>query len=104
MKNKREVRNMIIAICLIIVVCVIMLIITKVEREYSMDGFIVEKHGNVFTVEDTTGNLWDFESEEEYYINDNVKVRFNDNCTTNNRIDDIIIEVNKYWQKREKSL
>ena len=68
--------------------------IAKIEHNYSLNGVIVEKENNMFTVEDITGNLWVFESEENYSINDNVKIWYNDNCSTN-RIDDIITKVKK---------
>ena len=95
-EQKKENRTIVFGIIAIIVVCLVFAFVAKNEREYSMNGVIVEEESNcVFVVEDTTGNLWAFESEEGFCVNDDVVISFNDNCTNSNRIDDIIINVKK---------
>lgn len=59
---------------------------------YTTDGVIREVENGVVTVEDRAGHLWDFEG-FGYHKGDNVTIKFYDNGTDTERIDDKIVDV-----------
>jgi uncharacterized OB-fold protein len=84
--------------------CVIMMIVVFIilpgiagwlEVCYTEQGEIISKENDVVTIIDSTGNLWEYETEKDFRIGDKVKVTFNDNETTK-REDDIIIKIKKF--------
>lgn len=64
------------------------------ETRYSHDGIVTEINNNVITIEDTTGNLWDFTG-EGFALGDKVHVTFDSQHTDNTRIDDKIVKIKK---------
>ena len=81
---------------IVILVCFIMAGIAGwYDNHYDMNGEIVSKEKSIITILDTTGNLWKYETTEEYKIGDKVNVIF-DNNTTDNRKDDIITKIKKF--------
>ena len=83
---------------LTVLMVTILVVVSKIEHEYSLNGFVRWKEDGVLTVEDTTGNLWDYEIDEvteELKEKDNVMIKFHDNGSDSNRRDDVILEIQK---------
>ena len=84
----------IIIISTIIVFIFSFITVNNLEHYYTIEGEIIKINDNthIVTIEDITGNLWEIE-DTNYNINDNVKIKFFNNLTDSNRLDDIIEEV-----------
>lgn len=101
MNNTRErrqtiKRSIIIIISIFILLFFTSVLINQLEYYYTMSGTIsnINNNTNVITIEDITGNLWTIEDTvNNYHINDNVKIKFYNNLTDTNRLDDIIEKV-----------
>ena len=101
MNNTREKRQtitkfIIMTISIFILLFFTFVLINKLEYYYTMNGTIlnIDSNTNIITIEDITGNLWDIEdTTNNYCINDNVKIKFYNNLTDTNRLDDIIEKV-----------
>lgn len=101
MNNTREKRqtikkSIIITISIFILLFFTSILINQLEYYYTMDGTIlnINNNTNIITIEDITGNLWTIEDTvNNYCINDNVKIKFYNNLTDTNRLDDIIEKV-----------
>lgn len=71
----------------------IMVIITfvlagKVNATYSMRGVVTSNHNGIITIEDTTGNIWQYET--ELPEGTELEIFFDINETEDVREDDII--------------
>ena len=78
---------------LLIVVCVIGFIgfLGGMERTYTREGQVVCVKGNIVTVEDKSGFLWELET-DELKEGQEVVLKMNDNNTDGIITDDIIID------------
>ena len=78
---------------LLIVVCVIGFIgfLGGMERTYTREGQVVCVKGNIVTVEDKSGFLWELET-DELKEGQEVVLKMNDNNTDSIIKDDIIID------------
>lgn len=92
--NKTINKEIIIIISTIIVFIFSFIIVNNLEHYYTIEGKIIETNDNtnIVTIEDITGNIWEIE-DTNYNTNDNVKIKFFNNLTDSNRLDDIIKEV-----------
>lgn len=101
MNNTKERRQtvtkfIIITISIFILLFFTFVLINQLEYYYTMNGTIsnINNNTNVITIEDITRNLWTIEDTvNNYCINDNVKIKFYNNLTDTNRLDDIIEKV-----------
>lgn len=78
----------------VVLMVLLMLIVGVVghsETHYNREGVVVEVNGDIITVEDFTGNLWDFIG-DSYSVNDMVNMTMFNNGTSS-IYDDSIIEV-----------
>lgn len=82
--------------CGIIIICFIILpgIAGWFDTHYTMNCEVDNVDGEVITVIDQTGNLWDF-CGDDFHRGDRVKVTFFNNTTDSTRYDDEIIKVEK---------
>jgi len=55
---------------------------------------VIESNGNVYAVVDANGDVWEFESDNHYFINEVLTVRF-DTMDTDTIYDDEIISIKK---------
>lgn len=101
MKNNRKNRTFYNAITgiltlVMITVCFVILpgIAGWVDTHYTMNCEVDNVDGEIITVLDGTGNLWDF-CGDGFYEGDLVKVTFFNNTTDSTRYDDEIIKVEK---------
>lgn len=62
------------------------------ENIYCAKAQVVEVNGQVVTAMTADGNLWEFESERDYFVNETIKICFNTN-NTDTIYDDIIMGV-----------
>lgn len=92
--NKTINREIIIMINTIIIIILSFIIVNNLEHYYTIEGKIIKTNDNtnVVTIEDITGNIWEIE-DTNYNINDSVKIKFFNNLTDSDRLDDIIEEV-----------
>lgn len=92
--NKTINKEIIIIISTIIVFIFSFIIVNNLEHYYTIEGKIIKinDNTNIVTIEDITENIWEIE-DTNYNTNDNVKIRFFNNLTDSNRLDDIIEEV-----------
>lgn len=65
-----------------------------IDTHYTMDCEVDYVDGEIITVLDKTGNLWDF-CGEGFHKGDRVKVTFFNNTTDHTRYDDEIIKVER---------
>lgn len=63
-------------------------------RIYTAKVQIIESNDNVYAVVDANGDVWEFESDNHYFINEVLKVRF-DTMGTDTIYDDEIIAIKK---------
>lgn len=63
-----------------------------VEQNYTRSCEVYEVNGNIITVEDNTGELWDFEAEndEVFETGEKIILKMNTNCTDSYIYDDYI--------------
>lgn len=71
-----------------------------IATHYSINGYVEKISGNIISVVDSTGNVWEWEKEgtkEEEVLKENSKVTiyFYDKGTTDNRTDDEILKIEK---------
>ena len=78
---------------LLVIVCVIGFIglLGGMERTYTREGLVVCVKGNIVTVEDKSGFLWELET-DELREGQEVVLKMNDNNTDSIIKDDIIID------------
>lgn len=62
------------------------------EDIYYAKAQVVEVNGQVITAMTADGNLWEFESERDYFVNETIKICFNTN-NTESIYDDMIMGV-----------
>lgn len=63
-------------------------------RIYTAKVQVIESNDNVYAVVDANGDVWEFESDNHYFINEVLKVRF-DTMGTDTIYDDEIIAIKK---------
>ena len=92
--NKTISKEIIIIVSTIIVFIFSFIIVNNLEHYYTIEGKIIKinDNTNIVTIEDITGNIWEIE-DTNCNTNDSVKIKFFNNLTDSNRLDDIIEEV-----------
>ena len=63
-------------------------------RIYTTKVQVIESNDNVYAVVDANGDVWEFESDNHYFINEVLTVRF-DTMNTDTIYDDEIISIKK---------
>jgi hypothetical protein len=63
-------------------------------RVYTAKVQVIESNDNVYAVVDANGDVWEFESDNHYFINEVLTVRF-DAMDTDTIYDDEIISIKK---------
>lgn len=63
-------------------------------RIYTTKVQVIESNDNVYAVVDANGDVWEFESDNHYFINEVLTVRF-DTMDTDTIYDDEIISIKK---------
>ena len=63
-------------------------------RIYEAKVQVIESNDNVYAVVDANGDVWEFESDNHYFINEVLTVRF-DTMNTDTIYDDEIISIKK---------
>lgn len=71
-------------------------VVDTITSSRTVNCRVVENNDGIITVEDNTGNLWDFYSYDVYAIGSIVEVVFDNNGTPDDITDDIILTV---WNK-----
>ncbi len=71
-----------------IMVIIILILAGKINTTYSMKGVVTSNHSGIITIEDATGNIWQYET--ELPEGTELKVFFDINGTEDIREDDII--------------
>lgn len=87
MKNKILIALSIVAIVGIIVG------VGSMETRYTRTGNVTDVSNNIVTITDTVGHVWEYETTEEYYIGDDVKMIMDNNTTDTIITDDKIIKL-----------
>ena len=72
-----------------LVICALLAIVMYGESHYKKQGTVVDVNGEVITIEDNNGNLWEFKG-DGYSINQKVTMNMYTNNTDNYRYDDIV--------------
>lgn len=91
-KTKRKIIECIQGVLVLSVLIGIYSISSYIEHNYTREAKVIEiSQDNEIIVEDKVGNIWSFyEEEKTLAVGDNLKLKMNDNCTSNNIYDDII--------------
>lgn len=84
-------KKVIITLGTVIGIAIVVLVSLNLNH-YSLDAIVSDKtNDNVIVIEDTTGNIWEYEdTENEYTIGDNITVTWNDKGTDFKQDDEII--------------
>ena len=96
--SKRKVRELIsrtIRIILgVIVVASILFVLAYSETHYTRTGFVKRKAVtlNDYYFYDSTGNVWEFETDEKLNSDMIIEAKMFTNCTTDNIKDDMIVD------------
>lgn len=85
-------RDTVIAVLALVLFFVLLGRVGYWESHYNRDGKVVEVNGEVITVEDNCGNLWDFYG-DGYKVNDEVRMLMDSHHTDNIITDDTIERV-----------
>ena len=82
------------------IILILFIIVGTYETHYNRQGTITEKDNNVITIEDTTGNLWEYETNSsDFSIGKKVELKMYNNGTDTNIYDDKIEKIKiKGWQ------
>lgn len=81
-----------------IIIVTLLIIANQSEHYYTMNAKVVKvDHVNhLIELEDTTGNLWDYEFDKTNFSEeDKIEVKFYDKCSTDKREDDEIIKIKR---------
>lgn len=98
MKTKRSKEiNKIFKVIIITIICIIAFIYMAYNNNhYTAKGYIDKIENNTITIIDITGKTWEYSITKDYNQYDKVKIYFNENKTTEDRTDDIIIKIKKF--------
>lgn len=76
------------------IILILFTIVGTYETHYNRQGIITEKDNNVITIEDTIGNLWEYETNSsEFSIGKKVELKMYNNGTDTNIYDDKIEKI-----------
>jgi len=70
----------------------LLFILSYSEHHYTRIGSCRSTQNNFYTFHDTTGNVWEFYSEDKIPSNTLIEVKMFSNCTIDNITDDIIVD------------
>lgn len=87
-------RNVMKAIVFVSLVLLLLGVVGKIESEYTREGIVIERESNVFTIEDTTGNLWVVE-DTNLNLGDRVELKMFNNHTDNIISDDEVMKIKR---------
>lgn len=76
----------------VLAIIVIAGVVGHIETRYKISGTVVEQSGEVVTIEDLAGHLWEYET-DSLEVGDNVSMEFHNNTTDSTRKDDKIISI-----------
>ena len=78
----------------VIIILILFTIVGKYETHYNRQGTITEKKNNIITIEDTAGNLWEYETNSsDFSIGKKVELKMYNNGTDINIYDDKIEKI-----------
>lgn len=87
MAKKRFVVVVVVVALVILIVCVLASLVNR----YTLEATVIDTQNNIVTIEDETGNVWEFEDTEQWYeMGERVKVVWNDKGTDFKQDDEII--------------
>ena len=78
----------------VIIILILFAIVGTYETHYNRQGTITEKKNNIITIEDTAGNLWEYETNlSDFSIGKKVELKMYNNGTDTNIYDDKIEKI-----------
>lgn len=86
---KRFFKDMVGGIVLFGTIFAMMIMAGYIESTYNMNGIILHKEANILTIEDSRGEMWEYEA-ESFSEGDEVKITFFDNHTYKPYDDEIV--------------
>ena len=87
MAKKRFVVVVVIVALVVLIVCVL----ASLTNRYTLEATVIDTQNDIVTIEDETGNVWEFEDTEHWYeMGERVKVVWNDKGTDFKQDDEII--------------
>ena len=90
--TKRHIKDILFSLIFWGVIIILMGFCGYIETHYTRQATVIEVNGDVITVEDNCGYLWDFEG-DCFTVGDNVSMKMYNNATDNIIKDDEIINV-----------
>lgn len=83
-----------ITICIVAIIIIIFANVTPIDTstEYYRSARVIEKRCNTVYLEDTTGNIWCIDDNNDLILDERYILRMNDN-NTSDVTDDIILEI-----------
>ena len=90
--TKRRIKDILFGLIFWGVVIILIGFCGYIETHYTRQATVIEVNGDVITVEDNCGYLWDFEG-DGFTVGDNVSIKMYNNTTDNIIKDDEIINV-----------
>lgn len=70
----------------------------QIETTYTRDAVVISVEQDEVTVEDATGNIWEFYG-DDFFVGEEVILTMDNNNTDNNIFDDFIKDVEKRLDK-----
>lgn len=103
MTKKERIAIVIISVCILIFFCDLIYwgINLKVKETRMMTAKVISIENENTLLEDATGNVWSIK-DNDYSKGENVIITFDTKDTNSILLDDEIIKISKYWQKKIK--
>ena len=94
MKTKKIIFKIIKTIFVIGIMFFLLIILAYSETHYTRTGFVKRKAVtlNTYYFYDSTGNIWEFDTDENLNPDMNIEVKIYNNCTIDDIKDDMIID------------
>ena len=96
MTKRETIKRTITTTMMITMIVILFVIINITETHYNRKGFVsyIDRCNDVITIEDVTGNVWEWEGDtERFNVGDNVVLKMFNNCTDLEIKDDEILKI-----------
>lgn len=96
MTKRETIKRTITTITMMMIIIILFVIINNIETHYNRKGFVsyIDRCNDVVEIEDTTGNVWEWEGDtERFNVGDNVVLKMYNNCTDLEIKDDEILKI-----------
>jgi len=97
-KRRKRVKETLSVVAFLLCFCCTYSMANYTETHYKINGTVISVNGENVVVEDTTGNIWEFEA-DGLIKGEQIKLEFFTNMTDSNRLDDEIINYQEIEKK-----